>query len=138
MLFNLACYGIVTVLAGGFWNGGLGWHWAIFAVTGFALFAATLRRIMQSGLVARIEGREIETQGPFGQSYVFNADSLVEANLDPGRRIGVLAYTDEASGEKTYAPISFRLMGAEAAKQFVVEIEALRPGLPAITSATRR
>ncbi|MEO1705893.1 MAG: hypothetical protein AAFR50_11240 [Pseudomonadota bacterium] len=129
MLFNLACYALVFVLSGGYFMGGSGWWWALFALMAFLMFATTLKSLTARPFVARIDGTRIETTGPTGKLYSFEASDITAANLDPAARVGVISYTDEG---EALAPVSFRMMGPEEAAAFTRHINDLRPGLPAI------
>ncbi|MEL6915690.1 MAG: hypothetical protein AAFP13_14430 [Pseudomonadota bacterium] len=129
MLFNIAAYAFVTVMAGGYFQGGAGWGWLALAIVGFVLFAYTLRALLTRPFVARIMGSRVEVIGPTGGLYALDADALTAATLDPGARVGILQYDDDGTA---YALVSFRMMGKEAAADFSARIEALRPALPEV------
>ncbi|MEM1100678.1 MAG: hypothetical protein AAGH73_04010 [Pseudomonadota bacterium] len=129
MVFNIAAYAFVTVMAGGYFNAGAGWGWLALAVVGFVLFAYTLRALLTRPFVARIMGGRVEVIGPTGGLYAFDADALTGATLDPSGRVGILQYDDNGAA---YALVSFRMMGQEAAEDFTARIRALRPGLPEV------
>ncbi|MEM9437264.1 MAG: hypothetical protein AAGA15_09500 [Pseudomonadota bacterium] len=138
MYFNLACYALVAVLSGGYWQAGAGWHWLLFALVGFVLFGFTLNTLTKRGFIARIEGTRVETQGPTGGLHAFDVSAISGAQLDPSARIGVISYRDAGDDTELFAPVSFRMMGREGTEDFIRRINELRPGIPPVRSPSKR
>ena len=127
MVFNMLAYAVAALASAQFWRMGQGSFWIIWAAVCACLCLLVLRSYLRRPFVARTAQTGIELTSLSGKITAIGWPDISEINLDPTRRTGVITYMQ--GSEPAFGVVSFRMMGPEAASQFVDVVHHLRPDL---------